>query len=157
MDLVWRPPHQIARLGLAEPLVRFGTGDLSARTLGADGSLRPTAVHGRAGETRKVCVAFLHPRQAAALVREPDVTAHRFVIDRTDHKDNLRCEVVTALTSDPHLSQRVPELIRAHLRLSAEVVCVPTLSDGPTIDDQATGPNPARRPPCGNRSPRRNG
>jgi hypothetical protein len=66
--------------------VRFGTRDLSARTLGADGSLRPTGVHGRAGETSKVRVAFLHPRQAAALVREPDVTAHRFVIDRTDHK-----------------------------------------------------------------------
>ena len=120
-----------------QPLVRFGTGDLSAWTLGADGSLRLTGVLGRAGEAVKVRGVFLHPRQAAAaLAREPDVTAHRFVINRTDHKDNLRCEIVTAPTSDPQLSQRVHELIRAHLRLSAEVVCVPILPDGPTIDDQ---------------------
>lgn len=77
------------------------------------------------------------------------------VADRA--RPTVRQAYGTAQASDPHLSQRVPELIRAHLRLSAEVVCVPTLPDGPTIDDQATGPNPARRPPCGYRSPRRNG
>jgi hypothetical protein len=93
-----------------QPLVRFGTGDLSAWTLGADGSLR--------------------------LTREPGVSAHRFVIDRTDHRDNLRCEIVAAQSSDPHLLRRLRDLIRTHLRLSAEVVRVPTLPDGPTIDDQ---------------------
>ncbi|HEX6685668.1 MAG TPA: AMP-binding protein [Candidatus Limnocylindrales bacterium] len=120
-----------------QPLVRFGTGDLSAWTLGADGSLRLTGVLGRAGEAVKVRGVFLHPRQAAAaLAGEPGVTAYRFVVERTDHRDNLRCEIVAAPTSDPHLSKRVHELIRAHLRLSAEVVCVPSLPDGPTIDDQ---------------------
>lgn len=120
-----------------QPLVRFGTGDLSAWTLGADGSLRLAGVLGRVGEAVKVRGVFLHPRQAAAvLAREPGVTAHRFVIDRSDHRDHLRCEIVAAPTSDPHLPQRVHELIRAHLRLSADVVCVPTLPDGPTIDDQ---------------------
>jgi phenylacetate-CoA ligase len=120
-----------------QPLVRFGTGDLSAWTLGADGSLRLAGVLGRVGEAVKVRGVFLHPRQAAAaLAGEPGVTAHRFVIDRTDHRDNLRCEIVAAPTSDPRLSQRVHELIRAHLRLAADVVCVPSLPDGPTIHDQ---------------------
>jgi phenylacetate-CoA ligase len=120
-----------------QPLVRFGTGDLSAWTLGADGSLRLAGVLGRVGEAVKVRGVFLHPHQAAtALAREPGVSAHRFVIDRIDHKDNLRCEIVPTPTSDPHLAQRVRELIRAHLRLTAEVVCVPTLPAGPTIVDQ---------------------
>jgi phenylacetate-CoA ligase len=82
---------------------------------------------------------FLHPRQAAAaLAREPGVTAHRFVIDRTEHRDTLRCEIVAAPAADPQLTDRVQELIRAHLRLSAEVVRVPALPDGPTIHDQRT-------------------
>jgi phenylacetate-CoA ligase len=117
--------------------VRFGTGDLSAWILGADGSLRLAGVLGRVGEAVKVRGVFLHPRQAAAaLAGEPGVTAHRFVIDRTDHRDNLRCEIVAAPTADPHLAQRVHELIRAHLRLAADVVCVSSLPDGPTIHDQ---------------------
>ena len=120
-----------------QPLVRFGTGDLSAWTLGADGSLRLAGVLGRVGEAVKVRGVFLHPRQAAAaLAGEPGVTAHRFVIDRTDHRDDLRCEIVAAPDSDPHLSQRVHDLIRAHLRLAADVVRVPTLPDGPTVHDQ---------------------
>ncbi|MEH1127116.1 phenylacetate--CoA ligase family protein [Micromonospora sp. CPCC 206061] len=120
-----------------QPLVRFGTGDLSAWTLGVDGSLRLAGVLGRVGEAVKVRGVFLHPRQAAAaLAGEPGVTAHRFVIERADHRDSLRCEIVAAPTADPHLSQRVHELIRAHLRLAADVVCVPNLPDGPTIHDQ---------------------
>ncbi|MGN9914735.1 phenylacetate--CoA ligase family protein [Phytohabitans sp. LJ34] len=120
-----------------QPLVRFGTGDLSAWTLGAHGSLRLAGVLGRVGEAVKVRGVFLHPRQAAAaLAGEPGVTAHRFVIDRSDHRDNLRCEIVAAPTADPQLPQRVHELIRAHLRLAADVVCVPSLPDGPTIHDQ---------------------
>jgi phenylacetate-CoA ligase len=48
-----------------QPLVRFGTGDLSAWILGRDGSLRLAGVLGRTGEAVKVRGLFLHPRQAA--------------------------------------------------------------------------------------------
>jgi phenylacetate-CoA ligase len=120
-----------------QPLVRFGTGDLSAWTLGADGSPRLAGVLGRVGEAVKVRGVFLHPRHAAAaLAREPGVAAHRFVIDRVDHRDTLRCEIVPTPAADPHLSERVHDLIRAHLRLSADVVCVADIPDGPTIADQ---------------------
>ena len=120
-----------------QPLVRFGTGDLSAWTLGADGSPRLAGVLGRVGEAVKVRGVFLHPRHAAAaLAREPDVAAHRFIIDRIDHRDTLRCEIVPTPAADPHLAERVHDLIRAHLRLSADVVCVAAIPDGPTVADQ---------------------
>jgi phenylacetate-CoA ligase len=127
----------VSLLRPGQPLIRFGTGDLSAWTLGADHSLRLVGVLGRLGDAVKVRGVFLHPRQAAAaLAREPDVTAHRFVIDRAEHRDTLLCEIVPAPAADPQLTDRVQELIRAHLRLSADVVCVSTLPDGPTIHDQ---------------------
>ncbi|HEX5597573.1 MAG TPA: AMP-binding protein [Micromonosporaceae bacterium] len=120
-----------------QPLVRFGTGDLSAWTLGPDGSLRLAGVLGRIGEAVKVRGMFLHPRQATeALADEPDVTAYRFVIERVDHRDLLRCEIVAASGADDHLPQRVRDAIRSRLRLSAEVRCVASLGDGPILDDR---------------------
>lgn len=120
-----------------QPLVRFGTGDLSARILGADGSPRLAGVLGRVGEAVKVRGVFLHPRHAAAaLAHEPGVADHRFVIDRVDHRDALRCEIVPTSAADAHLPERVRNLIRAHLRLSADVVCVGDIPDGPAIADQ---------------------
>lgn len=95
-----------------QPLVRFGTGDLSAWRLGADSSLRLAGVLGRIGDAVKVRGMFLHPRQAAqALAAEPGITAYRFVIDRVEHRDTLRCELVPAP--------------------GADAVCVPALEGGP--------------------------
>jgi phenylacetate-CoA ligase len=124
-----------------QPLVRFGTGDLSAWILGTgnDSTPRLAGVLGRVGEAVKVRGVFLHPRHAAAaLAREPGVAAHRFVIDRVDHRDTLRCEIVPTPSADPHLPERVHDLIRAHLRLSADVVCVADIPEGPTVDDRRT-------------------
>ena len=120
-----------------QPLVRFGTGDLSAWRLGADGSPRLAGVLGRIGEAVKVRGMFLHPRQAAqTLDAEPAVAAYRFVIDRVDHRDTLRCELVPAPSADAGLASRIQEAIRSRLRLAAEVVCVPALDDGPVLDDR---------------------
>lgn len=120
-----------------QPLVRFGTGDLSAWTLGPDGSLRLSGVLGRIGEAVKVRGMFLHPRQATeALAQEPGVAAYRFVIERDDYRDVLRCEVVPAAGADERLPDRVRDAIRSRLRLSADVVCVPSIGDGPTVDDR---------------------
>ncbi|HEX5594471.1 MAG TPA: AMP-binding protein [Micromonosporaceae bacterium] len=120
-----------------QPLVRFGTGDLSAWTLGPDGSLRLAGVLGRIGEAVKVRGMFLHPRQATeALADEPGVAAYRFVIDRVQHRDRLHCEIVPAPDADEYLPDRVRDAIRSRLRLSAEVRCVPALGDGPLFDDR---------------------
>jgi phenylacetate-CoA ligase len=120
-----------------QPLVRFGTGDLSAWRLGTDSSLRLAGVLGRIGEAVKVRGMFLHPRQAAqALAAEPDITAYRFVIDRVEHRDTLRCELVPAPDADAGLADRIREKIRSRLRLAADVVCVPALEEGPVLDDR---------------------
>ena len=122
----------------AQPVVRFGTGDLSAWIAAADGSLRLAGVLGRLGEAVKVRGLFLHPRQAAAaLASVAGLARYRFVVARVEHQDALRCEVIPAPGADPvALAAQVRDQIRAQLRLGAEVACVAELPDGPAIVDQ---------------------
>ena len=73
------------------PLVRFGTGDVSAWVEGADGVPRLAGGLGRVGQAVKVRGMFLHPRQAqAAIAGIEGVTAWQLVVDRHDHLDQLR-------------------------------------------------------------------
>jgi phenylacetate-CoA ligase len=120
------------------PLIRFGTGDLSAWRLAADGSLRMAGVLGRLGEAVKVRGLFLHPRQAAAaLERLPGLAGYRFVIGRVSHQDTLRCEIVVAPGAEPEaLASAVRERIRAALRFTADVSCVTELPKGPALVDE---------------------
>jgi phenylacetate-CoA ligase len=76
---------------------------------------------------------FLHPRQVTAVMSQvPSVSAYRFLIDRIDHKDVLRCEVVPAAEGvDPaHLTSEVHDVIRSGLRFDAEVLVVRALEAG---------------------------
>lgn len=114
------------------PLIRFGTGDLSAWIAGADGSPRLAGVLGRVGEAVKVKGMFLHPRQAASVMNELDgVSAWRFVIDRVDHKDELACEIVLskAVGSPEDVVERVRAAVRSGLRFAVEVRTVEALPD----------------------------
>jgi len=122
----------------AQPIVRFGTGDLSSFTLGADGSLRLAGVLGRLDEAVKVRGLFLHPRQAAAAIdRVPGIVRYRFIVDRLEHQDLLRCEVVPEPGAHVEaLADRVREQIRAALRLRADVICVASLPEGKIIVDE---------------------
>jgi len=122
----------------ALPLVRFGTGDLSAWTIGHDQSLRLAGVLGRLGEAVKVRGLFLHPRQAAAaLGRIAGLVGFRFVVSRVEHQDALRCEIVSETGADQAaLATTVRDQIRAALRLTADVVCVATLPAGSSIVDE---------------------
>lgn len=119
------------------PLVRFGTGDLSAFASGdcSCGRSTPRLVGwlGRSGEAVKVRGMFLHPRQVTGVMAQvPSVSAYRFLIDRVDHKDVLRCEVVPAAEGiDPaHLAAEVRDLIRSGLRFDVEVLVVTALEAG---------------------------
>jgi phenylacetate-CoA ligase len=114
------------------PLIRFGTGDLSAWIAGADGSARLAGVLGRVGEAVKVKGMFLHPRQAASVMNGlGGVAAWRFVIDRVDHKDELACEIVlgTAGGSPEDVVERVRAAVRSGLRFAVEVRTVEALPD----------------------------
>jgi phenylacetate-CoA ligase len=119
------------------PLVRFGTGDLSAFAAGDCGCGRPTprlvGWLGRTGEAVKVRGMFLHPRQVTAvMIQVPSVAAYRFVIDRVDHKDVLRCEVVPAAEGidHHHLAAEVHDTIRSGLRFDVDVQVVRALEAG---------------------------
>jgi len=114
------------------PMVRFGTGDLSAWRLGPDGSPRLVGVLGRVGAAVKVRGMFLHPRQAAAaLSGVAGVEAWRFLVDRVDHRDELTCEVVCAADADAgDVVERVTALVRAGLRFGCAVTAVDALPEG---------------------------
>jgi phenylacetate-CoA ligase len=121
------------------PLVRFGTGDLSAFAAGDCSCGRPTprlvGWLGRSGEAVKVRGMFLHPRQVTAVMTQvPSVSAYRFLIDRVDHKDVLRCEVVPAAEGidHHHLVTEVHDTIRSGLRFDVEVKVVTALEAGAT-------------------------
>jgi phenylacetate-CoA ligase len=114
------------------PMVRFGTGDLSAWRLGPDGSPRLVGVLGRVGAAVKVRGMFLHPRQAAAALSDvTGVAAWRFLVDRVDHRDELTCEIVCADGADADdVVDRVTALVRAGLRFGCAVTAVPALPEG---------------------------
>ncbi len=121
------------------PMVRFGTGDLSAWRLGTDGSPRLVGVLGRSGAAVKVRGMFLHPRQAAAvLAGMRDVDRWRFVIDRVDHRDELGCEIVVRPGADSAtVVADVTERVRSGLRFSCVVSAVEALpEDAAPITDR---------------------
>jgi phenylacetate-CoA ligase len=119
------------------PVVRFGTGDLSAWMLSRDGRLRLAGVLGRVGQAVKVRGMFLHPRQAQAALQGIDgVQAWQFVVDRVDHRDELRCLVVAAPGADADLVRAaVGERIRTGLRFSCQVESVGAVPDDAVIKD----------------------
>jgi len=124
------------------PMVRLGTGDLSAWHTDAcscDVSTpRLRGWLGRVGDAVKVRGMFLHPRQVDGVMAGLDrVAAHRFIVERVDHRDVLRCEVVAA-NGDDDLGEEVRARLRAGLRFDVEVSVVPAVATGPVITDLRT-------------------
>jgi phenylacetate-CoA ligase len=124
------------------PLLRFGTGDLSAIDPEPCACGIPTprlrGVLGRVGEAVKVRGMFLHPRQATeALAGVEGVERFRLVVERVEHRDVLRCELQIEDGDDgAELERLVGERIRATLRFNADVVVVDQLApNSPPIVD----------------------
>jgi phenylacetate-CoA ligase len=126
------------------PLIRFGTGDLSAFLTEPCPCGLPTprlaGWLGRVGEAVKVRGMFLHPRQAQDAVGGVNgVASFRLVVDRVAHRDALQCEVVPADAVDgARLAAVVKERIRSDLRFDADVVLVDSIGEGPLIVDRRT-------------------
>lgn len=119
------------------PLVRFGTGDVSAWLPAACGSRRLAGVLGRVGAAVKVRGMFLHPRQVDAVMREvAGVASYRFVVDRVEHRDELRCEVVPEPDARPdRLTSAIKERVKSGLRFTVDVEIVDRLEgDGGLAD-----------------------
>ena len=123
------------------PLVRFGTGDLSAVLAGTCPTGRTNARIkgwlGRADQTTKVRGMFVHPGQVAEIVRRfPEVQRARLVVsgEMADDRMLLRAEAV----ADAALQQRLSEAVRdvTKLRSDVELVAPGSLpNDGKVIED----------------------
>jgi phenylacetate-CoA ligase len=124
------------------PLIRFGTGDLSAELPGPSPcgrtNLRIRGWLGRADQATKVKGMFVHPGQVAAIVgRHPEVRRARLVVDNSGGGDRMILQV-EASGMAPALAEAIVESIREVTKLRGEVTFrtgdeLP--NDGKLIDD----------------------
>jgi phenylacetate-CoA ligase len=124
------------------PLIRFGTGDLSAVLPGISPcgrtNVRIKGWMGRADQTAKVKGMFVHPSQVAEVVkRHPEIGKARLVVDNETGQDRmtLRCEVAG---NPDGLADALAASIRDVTKLRGEVaLCRPgeLPNDGKVIDD----------------------
>ena len=125
------------------PLIRFGTGDLSAILPGQCPSGRTNrrirGWLGRADQTAKVRGMFVHPSQVAEVLRRyGGLGRARLVIEGEMANDRMTLQVEAA-APEAGLRERLAETIRDVTKLRGEVVlCAPGSlpNDGKVIDDQ---------------------
>lgn len=127
------------------PLVRFGTGDLSAILPGTSPCGRTNARikgwMGRADQTAKVRGLFVHPSQIAEIVRRhPELQKARLVVGGEMGADTMTLRVETALAGDAAsgLIASVAETVRDITKLRSDVQCVTPgelPNDGKVIED----------------------
>ena len=128
------------------PLIRFGTGDLSA-VLPGDSPCGRTNVRikgwmGRADQTTKVKGMFVHPGQIAQVVRRhPEITRARLVVDNPELNDRMTLMCEAAGGGSEALAAAVAASIRELTKLRGEVAFLPAgalANDGKVIDDVRT-------------------
>jgi len=124
------------------PLIRFGTGDLSAFLAGTSPCGRTNARikgwMGRADQTTKVKGMFVHPSQVAAIVaRHPEIRRARLVVDNELGADRMTLVVEVADNRSSN-AEAIAGSIREVTKLRGEVAFrapgeLP--NDGKIIDD----------------------
>jgi phenylacetate-CoA ligase len=127
------------------PLIRFGTGDLSAILAGTCPTGRTNqrikGWMGRADQTTKVRGMFVHPGQVAEVVKRfPAVLKARLVVQGEMANDSmaLHVETNTAQSAEAELKAQIAEAIRDITKLRSEVLLVAPGSltnDGKVIED----------------------
>ena len=128
------------------PLIRFGTGDLSAVLPGASPcgrtNLRIKGWMGRADQTTKVKGMFVHPGQIAQVVRRhPEITRARLVVDNPELNDRMTLMCEAAGGGSEALAAAVAASIRELTKLRGEVAFLPAgalANDGKVSDDVRT-------------------
>jgi len=123
------------------PLIRFGTGDLSAVLAGAcptgRTNTRIKGWMGRADQTTKIRGMFVHPGQVAEVVRRfPEVARARLVVTGAMANDQMTLRVESV--NVPGLAERLADAVRdvTKLRSQIELVAPGSLpNDGKVIED----------------------
>ena len=127
------------------PLIRFGTGDLSAILTGhcptGRTNQRIKGWMGRADQTTKVRGMFVHPGQVAEVVKRfPSALRARLVVQGEMANDSMALHVETTAASgaEAELKAQIAEAIRdiTKLRSDVHLVAPGTLAnDGKVIED----------------------
>ncbi len=125
------------------PLLRFGTGDLSAVLPGTCPSGRTnTRIRGwlgRADQTTKVRGMFVHPGQVAmVLKRFPEVTRARLVVEGEMADDRMTLRIEASPSAGEGLAERIGLAMReaTKLRCTVDLMAPGMLpNDGKVIED----------------------
>ena len=137
----------ITNFNTAYPMIRFGTGDMSAVLAGASPcgrtNTRIKGWLGRADQTTKVRGMFVHPGQIAEIIkRYPQIKRARLVVSGEMANDQmlLKCENSDELSEvDKQVTlAHIKETMREITKLRCDVEWVPHLSlpnDGKVIED----------------------
>lgn len=133
----------VTTLNRAYPLVRFGTGDLSAVIPGASPcgrtNMRLKGWMGRADQRTKVKGMFVDPAQIAAIRRRhPGIDRLRLVVDRREDQDFalLQAEAEEGAVDLAQLAEDFRQTTGLRLGDSAIVSPGTLPNDGKVIDDQ---------------------
>jgi phenylacetate-CoA ligase len=135
----------VTTLNPGYPLIRFGTGDLSAVLPGAcptgRTNTRIKGWMGRADQTAKVRGMFVHPAQVAEIARRhPEVRKARLVVSGEMANDQMALRV--EVEGEPEgLAARLAETVRDVTKLRSEVLLCAVGSlpnDGKVIEDART-------------------
>jgi len=132
----------VTTLNPAYPLIRFGTGDLSAVLAGrcptGRTNMRIKGWLGRADQTTKIRGMFVHPAQVADITRRfPEIVRARLVVSGEMASDTMTLKVEAASVTDG-LDARIGEAIRDVTKLRGDVVLLSPGSlpnDGKVIED----------------------
>ena len=120
------------------PLIRFGTGDLSAVTAEpcrcGRTSARLKGIMGRVDEVTKIKGMFVHPRQVDEVAAAfPEVTRYQVVVRLKGHDDEMafRVELASGVEPEPLLA-KLKEKTKDLLKIRATVEAVPpgTIAEG---------------------------
>jgi phenylacetate-CoA ligase len=132
----------VTTLNPAYPLIRFGTGDLSAVLPGpcptGRSNVRIKGWMGRADQTTKIRGMFVHPEQVDQIAKRfPEVLRARLVVSGAMAQDVMTLKVESAAASDG-LAQRLADAVRdvTKLRAAVEMGHPGSLpNDGKVIED----------------------
>ena len=125
------------------PLIRFGTGDLSAVLSGQCPTGRTNARikgwMGRADQTTKIRGMFVHPGQVAEVVKRfPEVARARLVVSGEMANDQMVLRVETTHSSDTAMKEKIAAAIKDVTKLRGDVELLEPGSlpnDGKVIED----------------------
>ena len=125
------------------PLIRFGTGDLSAVLPGAcptgRTNTRIKGWMGRADQTAKVRGMFVHPSQVAEVLRRhPEVARARLVVSGAMADDRMTLRAETTQPQASGLADALAASVRDVTKLRADIELLPPASlpnDGKVIED----------------------